>query len=70
MCPIPSDPMNGMYNCPVGADGVFSYEDMCTLMCEPDYEIDGTAMRTCQSDGSLSDTDATCNLSMYCMWGI
>jgi len=65
MCPIPSNPMNGMYNCPMGADGVLSYEDICTLMCDPGYEVDGNEMRTCQSNGSFSGTDATCSLSMY-----
>ena len=57
---IPPDPMNGMISCPLGADGVLSYEDICTVTCDTGYVVTGDAMRTCQSNGMLSGTEAMC----------
>jgi len=58
---MPSDPMNGIVNCSLGDDGVLSYEDTCTTMCDTGYEIQvGDAMRICQSNMMLNGTSATC----------
>ena len=46
-----------MINCPLGDDGVTSYEDICTYTCNNGYELTGNDTRTCQSDGSWSDGD-------------
>jgi len=60
-CPMPSDPMNGMINCLLGDDGVLSYEDTCTTMCNTGYEIQaGDVMRTCQSNMMFNGTSAAC----------
>jgi len=57
---MPSDPMNGMINCSLGDDGVLSYEDTCTVTCDTGYMVTGDDMRICQSDGTLTGTDANC----------
>ena len=63
---MPPNPMNGMINCSLEDDGVLSYEDTCTTMCNTGYEIQtGGAMRTCQSDGMLNGTNATCGRGVY-----
>ena len=57
------DPTNGMYSCSLGDDGVLSYEDICTLTCNTNYEVDGDEIRICQSDGTWNGTDFTCRRS-------
>jgi len=60
-CQMPPNPMNGMINCSLGDDGILSYEDTCTTMCNTGYEIQaGDSMRTCQSDMMFNGTSATC----------
>jgi len=55
-----------MINCSLGNDGVLSYEDTCTTMCNTGYEIQaGDAMRFCQSDGVFNGTSATCDRGGY-----
>ena len=60
-CPQLTDPNNGVINCSVGDDGVPSYEDTCSYTCNTDYQLNGSDVRTCQSDGSWSGIDATCS---------
>ena len=57
------DPSNGMIYCSLGDDGVHSYEDICNFTCNTGYELTGSNTRTCQSDGTWSDSDATCSES-------
>ena len=59
-CPSLTDPNNGVVNCSLGDDGVSSYEDTCSFTCYTGYELTGSDTRTCQSDGSWSDSDVTC----------
>jgi len=59
------DPNNGTVSCLVGDDGVLSYEDICSYMCDTGYELTGSESRTCQSDGSWNGTDAMCSRGMY-----
>ena len=59
-CPSLTDPSNGMINCSLGDDGVHSYEDTCGYTCNTGYELTGSDIRTCQSVGSWSDSDAVC----------
>ena len=63
---MPPNPMNGMIDCPLGDDGVLSYEDTCTATCDTGYMLTGDAMRTCQSDGMFNGTEATCNRGKLC----
>jgi len=51
---------NGIINCSLGNDGVPTYEDSCTIVCQPGYELIGTKNRTCKSDGSWSGTMILC----------
>ena len=61
LCTILFNPVNGIINCSLGDDGVLSYEDTCTTLCNTGYEIQaGDAMRTCQSDMTFNGTNATC----------
>ena len=50
-----------MIDCPLGDDGVLSYEDTCTYTCDTGYEITGSSTRTCQSDGTWSGSDTMCS---------
>ena len=49
-----------MIDCPLGDDGVLSYEDTCTFTCNTGYELTGSSTRNCQSDGSWSGSDTMC----------
>ena len=50
-----------MISCLLGDDGVPSYEDTCSFTCNTGYGLTGSDTRTCQSDGSWSGGDATCD---------
>ena len=54
-----------MIACSLGGDGVPSYNDICTFTCNAGYELSGSFIRTCQSDGSWSGTDTLCTRSEY-----
>ena len=53
-----------MINCSLGDDGVPSYEDTCSFTCNTGYELTDSDTRTCQSDGSWSDSDDVCRRGM------
>ena len=55
-----TDPNNEKFNCSLGDDGVPSYEDTCSLICNTSYELIGNGTRTCQSDGNWSSSDGMC----------
>ena len=55
-----TDPNNGIINCSLGDDNITSYEDTCSFTCDTGYELTGSDIRTCQSDGSWSGSDAIC----------
>lgn len=38
------------------------FEDTCTVMCDDGYEVTGSNIRTCRSDGSWSGSEAGCTL--------
>ena len=59
-CPSLSDPSNGVISCSLGDDGVASYEDTCSYICNTGYELTGSNSRNCQSDGTWSGSDPTC----------
>ena len=60
-CLMLNSPMNGMINCSLRDDGVPSYEDTCSFICNTGYELTGSDTRTCQSNGSWSNADLMCN---------
>ena len=64
-CSSLSDPSNGTMDCSLGDDGTPSYEDTCSFTCNTGYELTGSDTRTCQSDGSWSGNDTTCNRGEY-----
>ena len=66
------DPDNGMITCSLGDDVVQSYEDTCSFTCNTGYELTGSDTRTCQIDGSWSDSDDVCRRGMrvYVYWYI
>ncbi|XP_065896437.1 sushi, von Willebrand factor type A, EGF and pentraxin domain-containing protein 1-like [Dysidea avara] len=53
-------PTNGAISCSLGDDGVTSFEDTCTFTCNSGYEVDGSNLRSCQSDGGWSGMTTTC----------
>ena len=62
------DPNNGMINCSLGDDGAFSYEDTCNITCNKGFVLNGYDTRTCQSDGSWSGNDTTCESEWLLMY--
>ena len=60
LCPSLTAPNNGIINCSLGDDGAFSYEDTCSFTCNEGFVFNGNDTRTCQSDGSWSGNDTTC----------
>ena len=63
-CPPLFRPSNGMINCSLGGDEIYSYEDTCIFTCNTGYELTGSDTRSCQSDGSWSGTFGLCIKSM------
>ena len=55
-----NSPVNGIMSCSLGDDGMSSYEDTCSFTCNTGYELTGSDIRTCQSDGNWSGTDIVC----------
>ena len=47
-------------NCSLGDDGVPSYEDSCSFICNTGYELTGSGTRICQSDGRWSGRADVC----------
>ena len=64
-CSILNSPVNGVINCSLGDDGVFSYEDICSFTCNTGYELTGSDTRTCQSNGNWSGSDVMCRRSKF-----
>jgi len=58
-------PNNGMINCLLGDDGVPSYEDTCIFTCNTGYELTGSDIRICQSNGNWSGSEAVCRRGMF-----
>ena len=61
-CPSLTDPNNGTITCSLGDDGVPSYEDTYSFTCNNGYELTGSPQRTCQSDGSWSESPVSCTI--------
>ena len=59
-CPSLPNYDDGVINCSLGDDEIFSYEDTCSFTCNAGYELTGNDTRTCQSDGSWSGNDSLC----------
>ena len=50
-----------MVGCSPGDDIVTKAGDTCNFTCNTDlYKLTGNATKTCQSNGSWSDSDAMC----------
>ena len=64
-CPLLINPVDGMIDCPLGNDGALSYGDTCSITCDTGYELTGSDIRTCKSDGSWNGTDGVCTRGTY-----
>ena len=60
ICSSPSDLKYGVINCTNEKDAVLSYKDSCSFICNAGYVLNGSNMRTCQSDGTWDGTKAIC----------
>ena len=49
-----------MIICSLGDDRLPSYKDTCSFTCNTGYELTGSDIRTCQSNGSWSGSDDVC----------
>ena len=64
-CDNLSTPANGeITSCSSGRKGVGYEGDTCSFTCNTGYELTGSDTRTCQSNGSWSDSDDVCRRSM------
>ena len=52
-----------MISCSLGVDGIANSGDTCSYTCNNGYKLNGSATRTCQIDGSWSDSDPVCERS-------
>ena len=59
-CSNISTPANGEMSCSSGRVGVGHEGDTCSFTCNCGYELTDIDTRTCQSDGSWSGSDVTC----------
>ena len=63
VCPSLNDPSNGMITCSLGGDEVPDPGDTCTYTCNTGYVLTNSNNRTCQSDGSWSNSALMCSRS-------
>ena len=64
-CQTPTQITNGNVACSLGDDGIYSYEDTCTVTCNSGYTLTSSDTRTCQSNGSWNGLDGACNRGTY-----
>ena len=62
LCPILTDPENGMVFCSLGDDGLTTDGDTCVYQCDVGYELSHNPVRECQSDGTWTGSEPTCDL--------
>ena len=60
ICPELDDPADGMVECSLGPDGVPTEGDTCVYLCDDGYIVSGNNSRECQTDGTWSGSEATC----------
>ena len=65
-CKPLSSPYYGAITCSLRDYGVPSYEVTCSFTCNTGYELIGSDTRTCQSDGSWSDSEPWCRIGEIC----
>ena len=53
-------PNDGMISCSLGGNGIPDSGETCNITCNTGYQLMGSVMRTCQSNGSWSGNDAIC----------
>ncbi|XP_066271289.1 sushi, von Willebrand factor type A, EGF and pentraxin domain-containing protein 1-like [Branchiostoma lanceolatum] len=58
ICPTLAAPTNGARTPPTGAT---AFQDVVTFSCNSGYVLNGASTRTCQADGTWSNTAPTCN---------
>ena len=61
LCPILTDPANGMVTWTGLTPG-----STATYTCDEGFELNGVQNRTCQSDGAWSDVPPTCDRTLPC----
>ena len=66
ICPSPSHVENGVTNCT--KDQNYFYEDTCNYTCHIGYILNGTDTMSCQSNGSWSGRDNTCEKGQLYKW--
>jgi len=60
LCEWLVDPDNGNVECSLGPDGVPTEGDTCVYQCDDGYIVSGSDSRECQSNGTWSGSEATC----------
>ena len=59
-CQPLSDIGNGSVTCSLGDDSISSFEDTCDITCKKGFALNGSATRTCLSDGTWNGTNDEC----------
>jgi len=63
-CPVLDDPDDGRVVCSLGVDGVPTEGDTCVYQCDDGYIVTGGDSRECQSDGTWTGSEITCERCM------
>ena len=50
-----------MASCSSGDDSFVGVGETCTATCDTGYMLAGTAIRTCQSNGTFNGSEAMCS---------
>ena len=67
-CPPLTPPDNGRIECSLGDDETSIEGGSCVYICDEGFGISGTIIRECQSNGSWSGDEPTCERRkmMFC----
>jgi len=61
LCELLDAPENGFLDCSFVIEGIPGEGDTCIYLCDDGFTIQGDSVRECQSNGSWSGSEPTCN---------
>ena len=65
LCQVLENIDNGKVECSLGVDEVPTEGDTCIYVCDEGFVASGSSVRECQSNGSWSGSEPTCERGEY-----